>query len=131
MKKRILFIILCILGILYLQFGQSPTLIHTTTTSNAQGYEAILTVTANKLLILNQEKMADNLVQHAIENDFEPLQLSYDLLGYPNELTITVYANALTEYFDIPAFHISYAQETPYQYTIDENPDAFTTSIWK
>lgn len=126
MKRKRVFILLCVLGILYLQFGRKPILNNSTTSSNAAGYEAILTVTANKLGIESYDKLAKNIIQQTVNNDFENMQLSYDVLGYPNELTVTVYANNITKFLGAPVFQIRYTQETPYVYNIVENPEKFT-----
>ncbi len=68
-------------------------------------------ITANKIVLTNQDDFANELIQKAINNEFENMQFSYDILGYPDELTITVYTNALTKYLKQPAFQIRYGGE--------------------
>lgn len=111
MKRKIVFIILCVLFMLeifYLQVSREPTVNNVITSSNKQGYDADLTITANKIFIINQDKLEEQLIQQILDNDFKNVQMSYDLLGYPNKITITVYTNDLTKYLGIPAFHITY-----------------------
>lgn len=111
MKRKIVFIILCVLFMLeifYLQISREPTVNNVITNSNLQGYDADLTITANKIFIFNQDKLEEQLIQQTLDNDFKNMQMSYDLLGYPDKLTITVYTNTLTKLLDIPAFEISY-----------------------
>ena len=115
MKKKKIFVILltvCIAVFLFLQYSLSPTInnIHTETTSH--GYHAYLTITANKIFIFNQDKLEKQLIQQVLDNDFKNMQMSYDLLGYPEELTITVYTNRITKFFGCPAFQIRYSPET-------------------
>lgn len=109
MKRKIVFIVLCIFffsGILYLQYGREMTVNNITTESNPQGYSASLTITANKLFVTNQPKYTQKLIKQISDNELPNMQLSYDMMGYPNEITITVYANALMRNLHIPAFQI-------------------------
>ncbi len=120
--KKILIIVTCLLTILYLQFGASPTLNQSTINHTADHYELHLIVTANKLCILNREKVAELFVQKTFRNDFKDMHLSYDVHGYPDKIFMTVYSNYITKFLDIPAFSFRYTQELPYQYNIIENP---------
>ena len=114
MKRKIVLIVLCILSLsflLYLQFGQEPVVNNMITDSHPSGYTAMLSVTANKIVLINQDDFANKLIQKTIHNEFKNMQLSYDILGFPNQVTITVYTNALTKTLGIPAFQIKYSQE--------------------
>ena len=75
-----------------------------TTESNPLGYTASVTITANKLIILNKRKYEDFLLQRVKDNELPNMKLSYDMMGEPNELTITVYANILTKLLCVPSF---------------------------
>ena len=118
-----------IMGILYLQFGQAATVRHSETYSNPHGYEANLTITANKICIFNRKKLTEQLIRRTIDNDFKNMQFSYDMLGYPNQLNITVYTNIITQYLGIPAFTVQYTQEIPYQYNVKDHPEMFFLSF--
>lgn len=111
MKKKILLIVLCVVGvtgILYLQFGRKAVINNVLTKTNPQGYELSMSITSNKLLIVNREKLAKQLVKQVLENDFENMKMSYDVHGYPDEVTITVYANQVCKYWGSPAFQFQY-----------------------
>ncbi len=110
MKSKLILTILCILATLYLQFGQTPYVNHVITNSTADGYEAILTITMNKLVLLCPEDTKQDLIRRIYSNDFKNMQFSYDLMGYPQKISVTVYANKLSKYLEIPAFHFSYCQ---------------------
>lgn len=49
----------------------------------------------NKLLrsIWDKEKYAKKLIEKAIENKYKNVRFSYDLMGYPNEINISVYCS--------------------------------------
>lgn len=128
MRKKLLFIVLFILALLYLQFGRGPHLNNTITSSNSAGYELTLTITANKLLILNRDSFVNSLIEQTVQNEWKNIQFSYDMQGYPNKLTIYVYANPFFKRLDLLAFRAKYVQETPYLYDIKENPEKFTIS---
>ena len=109
MKRKIVFIVLCALilsGFLYLQYGRDITVNYIATESNSQGYSASLTITANKLYITEKETYTQKLVTRVAENNLPNMQLSYDVMGYPSELTITVYANTFMKQLHIPAFQV-------------------------
>ena len=104
MKLKKLLIFSFILIMLYLQYGRSPIVNHSIINRHANGYETNLTITVNKLFILNKKQLSKNLIQKVQENDFDNMQFSYDVLGYPNQVTMTVYAHRLSYYLNLPAF---------------------------
>lgn len=114
--KKTLIILTCLLTVLYLQFGMTPTLNQSTINHTADHYELHLVVTANKLFIIDKEKTAELFIQKTIHNNFKNMHLSYDVHGYPDEISMTVYSNYITKFLDIPAFSFRYAQELPSQY---------------
>lgn len=112
MRKKIVLIILCILfglTILYLQFGLGPTVNNAITTSDSEGYQANLTITMNQIVIWNEEKTQQDLIEQILANEFKNMQFSYDIMGYPEEITVTVYTNSFTKKLGIPAFEFEYA----------------------
>lgn len=112
MKKKIQIICLCllfILGFFYLQVSREPTINNAITNSDPNGYVANLTITANKLIIFDQNKLQNDLINRIQNNDFENMLFSYDVMGYPRECTVTVYSNKLTKKLGIPAFTFRYA----------------------
>ncbi len=121
MKRKIFLIILWLsfaLGIFYLQFSRKPTVDSVITSSDNTGYASNLTVIANKLVILDQDKLQQDLINHITNNDFENMMFSYDVMGYPKECTVTVYTNDWTKKLGIPAFTFKYAPISQMQSTL-------------
>jgi len=117
MKKKILLIVLCSLVLLYLQFGRKPEINTATTSNTSEGYQLNVTITANTLFIINKEQAAQKLVDKILANDFQKIQFPYEESGYPNELHLTVYANAFGKWLSLPTFRVKY------------NPEMFTTTF--
>ncbi len=114
MKRKVFLIILCLsfaLGIFYLQFSRKPTVNNIVTNADSSGYAASLTITANKLVILDQNKFQQALINHILDNDFKNMMFSYDVMGYANEYTVTVHTNALTKKLGVSAFTFRYVPE--------------------
>ena len=112
MRKKIVFIVLCILflcEIFYLQVSRKPTVDNIVTCADAVGYDAEITITMNKIVIFNQEKTEQDLLNRILENDFENMQFSYDVMGEPEEIKVTVYTNSFTKKLGIPAFEFRYS----------------------
>ena len=78
-------------GFLYLQYGRDVKVISTMNTASGNFYEMDLTVAANRLFIMDQEKFAEELIDRCIANDFHEVEFSYDVMGYPNRLWVKVY----------------------------------------
>ena len=114
MKKKILLIVLCGLVLLYFQFGRKPEINTATTNSTPEGYQLNVTVTANTLFIINKERAAQKFIDKTLANDFQKIQLPYEEYGYPNELHLTVYANAFGRRLSLPAFRVEFkTRENP------------------
>ena len=112
MKQKIFLIILCLsfaLGFFYLQFSRKPTVDNVVTNADTSGYTATLTITANKLFIVDKHKLQQVLTNHILNNDFKNMMFSYDVMGYPKECTVTVYTNDWAKKLGIPAFTFRYA----------------------
>ena len=119
MKKKFIFISIIIfitIVLLYLQFGRQPKLTQSMTKSHASGYELSLVVTANQLYVFNQKKLEEKLLQQTLDNDFKEIYFSYDVLGKPDKITITVYANHLMKTLHHPTFQINYDVKTEQMY---------------
>ena len=104
MKRKIFLIVIFVLLIVYLQFGRPATVTHSTTSRDSSVYTMTLSVTMNQLVILNRTKLADTLIQQTLDNNFKNIQFSYDELGYPSKLMITVYTNNVWKWLHVPAF---------------------------
>ena len=109
MKTKLCILMLCLLGILYLQFGRAPYVNMAITKGTTDGYVLHLTITANKLFIPNKEAYAEFLIQKVLDNNFKNMLFSYDELGYPERIFLTIYTNNVTWFFNIPAFNTHYS----------------------
>ena len=82
-----------VLLLAYLQFGRDVRVISSMLMSSDQYYEQKLTIVANKLFILDKDKFAEEMIERCMDNDFREMKFSYDLLGSPDKIEITVYLN--------------------------------------
>lgn len=82
-----------VLLLAYLQFGRDVRVISSMLMSSDQYYEQKLTIVANKLFILDKDKFAEEMIERCMDNDFREMKFSYDLLGSPYKIEITVYLN--------------------------------------
>ena len=110
MKRKIVLIVLFILIFLYLQLGFEPYVNNAITSSASNGYELNLTITMNKIVIFNRQKVEQDLINHILNNDFKNMQFSYDIMGYPQEISVIVYTNSLTKYLRLPDFSFRFAK---------------------
>lgn len=62
-----------------------------------------LTVTENK------EEIAENIIQHVLDNNFHTIRFSFDS-GYPHNLKVSVYKNKKDLEQDAVLFYFSYGQ---------------------
>ena len=129
MKKRIIVICnpLMVVGFLYLQYGRDVKVISTMNTASGNCYEMDLTVVANRLFIMDQEKFAEELIDRCIANDFHKVEFSYDVMGYPNRLRVKVYLNEtsnrhFTIYYDVN-------EGNRFDYNIKDNPEIFESML--
>lgn len=98
MRRKILVFsaILLVFGsILYLQYGRELEVVSTINNTYGKTYEQKITVVANKLLIGDKEKFTERIIEHCRKNDFKDVKFSYDVLGYPDKILITVYPSEL------------------------------------
>ena len=111
MKRKLFITILClsfVLAFFYLQFSRKPTVDTVVTNADSSGYVATLTITANKLFIADQNKLQQVLIKHILNNDFENMMFSYDIMGYANEYSVTVHTNSWTKKLGVSAFTFRY-----------------------
>lgn len=132
--KIILPILILFIGILlYLQFGRNVEVISTTSTTSDQFYEQGMTVVANKLIIPDKVAFAENLLDRTRRNDFKEVLFSYDVLGYPDRIKITVYPNRICMKLCRGSWNIEYENgeihlQYPYQ-IVDKGSLFFKTEV--
>ena len=126
-KRRVAIIsVFClIVGILYLQFGRDVKVVSSMNSSSGDYYEMDLTVVANRLFIIDKEKFAEDLLHRCIANTFHEIQFSYDIMGYPDRLTVKVYLNKKNK----PYFTIYY--KSMFYNNPENNTDKFEIFIAK
>ena len=99
-------------------------------TTSANWYELSINVIADKEAILDREACSSEIIQHVLDNDFHSVRFSYDLSGYPNEVTVDVF----TSEKDFKKGEISYSfeyvtdfntEDVDTQNNIKDNPDEF------
>ena len=98
MKKKyaICGLIICFVAIvIYLQFGREEMIVNTRIDSFEGGYDEEVCIVANKVFIWDKERYAEELVERIIQNEFKKVRFSYDIVGYPKKIRISVYNNKL------------------------------------
>lgn len=135
MKRKIVFIVLLSIVLIvcfaYLQYGRSSFVNHITSQKESNGYTVSLNVTVNKLWIGDKEKVSQQLIQSIVNNEFENVDFSYDISGYPNEVTMKVYTNSFTYALNKPAIQVRYAPQSEGDYNIKEHPEKFVLTYKK
>ena len=94
MKKQcvVVSIVVCVIIIfVYLQYGREEKVVSSMANTSDSYYEQEFSVVVNKLFIWDKEKYAKRLVERALENEYENVRFSYDIMGYPNEISIEVW----------------------------------------
>lgn len=94
MKKQcvVVSIVVCVIIIfVYLQYGREEKVVSSMANTSDSYYEQEFSVVVNKLFIWDKEKYAKRLVEKALENEYENVRFSYDIMGYPNEISIEVW----------------------------------------
>lgn len=96
------------ISVFYINSTGEPDVLNTKISMNQQGYSLKLEINANRLWIVDKDKLKDELIEKTLENNFDNVRFSYDVLGYPDEVQITVYANELTRRLNISVFEVEY-----------------------
>lgn len=115
MKKyrTVIIFVLCLLAvILYLQFGRDVKVVSSMNSSSGNCYEMDLTIVANRLIIMDKKKFAENIKNRCMENNFREIKFSYDLLGHPDQIKIKVYTNELSKKICGESFTVRYEIES-------------------
>lgn len=130
MKKRKL-IVIAVIGLLavailgYLQNGRDVSVCGSHWDTFGNGSTMDITIVANRLYIRDKEGFAEQMLERCVDNSFHEVRFSYDMNGYPNELSISVYMNPTMWKLKKRAFQIKYMQDLEYQYDIRDGIDKF------
>lgn len=114
MKKRfiIIGILICITPFIgYLQCGREEKVISTMTSTSGTFFRQEIVVVANKLVVIDKEKYAEKLVEKAVNNKYKNVRFSYDIIGEPDEIQISVYRNDWCYKYDLKMIQIVYSVE--------------------
>lgn len=85
-------------------------------------YEENITIIANMKDIPDREEFAYSVIEKYLANDFQSIFFSFDELGYPYCIDVTVYLTKEDREKGNSAFSILYKCES-YEYNIKDNPD--------
>lgn len=107
------------------QFGVSDCVVCNTSNS-----EYTLTIIANQEKIQDKEAFAKQLIEQVRNNDFKTILFSYDEVGYPTRLDMTVYLNEDDWQNHISVMCVSLTQQNILDnFNIVENLDKFEMKI--
>lgn len=101
---------------------------HSTTSAN--WYELNINVIADKDTVLDKDACSNEIIQHVLDNDFQSTRFSYDLSGYPNEVTVDVFTSEKDFKKGKVAYSFDYVtdfntENVDMQNNIKDNPDEF------
>lgn len=101
---------------------------HSTTSAN--WYELNINVIADKDTVLDRDTCSNEIIQHVLDNDFQSTRFSYDLSGYPNEVTVDVFTSEKDFKKGKTAYSFDYVtdfntENVDIQNNIKDNPDEF------
>lgn len=98
--------------------------------TSANWYELNINVIADKDTVLDKNACSNEIIQHVIDNDFQSTRFSYDLSGYPNEVTVDVFTSEKDFKKGKTAYSFDYVtdfntENVDIQNNIKDNPDEF------
>lgn len=134
MKRRTVFVgIVCIAILLlcyYLQFEREMEVYNSTSFAAENYYEEHLNVVVNRLMVPDNRKVAEEIIEHCRNNDFKNVIFSYDM-AYPNKLEVSVYLSKWNARRGKAVFSFVYETEQGElgEYNFIENPEKFGLEI--
>jgi len=98
--------------------------------TSANWYELNINIIADKDTVLDKEACSNEIIQHVLDNDFHSTRFSYDLSGYPNEVTVDVFTSEKNFKKGKVAYSFGYVadfniENADIQNNIKDNPDEF------
>ena len=93
-------------------------------------YELDLSVIVDKDIVSDKNACSEEIIQHILANDFHSTRFSFDISGYPNEVTVDVYTSEKNIQNNIKEYSFSYVtkfntQNIGKQNNIKDNPEEF------
>ena len=105
-------VIICMItGFLYLQYGRDVKVTSSKNFSSGNYYEMELTLVANKLFIIDKQRFAEEMIERCIDNNFYDIKFSYDMIGYPDYVTIKIFPNDLCRILHKGDYSVIYKAE--------------------
>ena len=93
-------------------------------------YELDLSVIVDKDIVSDKKACSEEIIQHILANDFHSSRFSFDISGYPNEVTVDVYTSEKNIQNNIKEYSFSYitkfnTQNVGKQNNIKDNPEEY------
>ena len=88
-------------------------------------YELDLSVIVDKDIVSDKKACSEEIIQHILANDFHSTRFSFDISGYPNEVTVDVYTSEKNIQNNIKEYSFSYVTKFNTQNIGKDNPEEF------
>ena len=101
---------------------------HNSTSNN--WYKLNIDVIADKETVSNKDTCSREVIQHILDNDFHSIRFSFDIRGYPNEVTVDIFTSEKNIKKGKKAYSFEYVTEfnmedPDIQNNIKDNPEEF------
>lgn len=101
---------------------------HNSTSNN--WYKLNIDVIADKETVSNKDTCSREVIQHILDNDFHSIRFSFDISGYPNEVTVDIFTSEKNIKKGKKAYSFEYVTEfnmedPDIQNNIKDNPEEF------
>lgn len=99
-------------------------------TTSSNWYELDIDVIADKDDVSDRDACSREIIQHILDNDFYSTRFSFDINGYPNNVSVDVFTSEKNVRKGKKAYSFEYATEfntenPDIQNNIKDNPEAF------
>lgn len=99
-------------------------------TTSADWYELDIDVIADKDDVSDKEACSREIIQHILDNDFHSTRFSFDINGYPNNVSVDVFTSEKNAQKGKEAYSFEYVTEfntenPDVQNNIKDNPGEF------
>lgn len=93
-------------------------------------YELDISVIVDETTASDRDACSKEIVQHILDNDFHSTRFSFDLSGYPNEVSVDVFTSEKNIQKDKKAYSFGYVttfntENVDIQNNIKDNPEKF------
>ena len=93
-------------------------------------YELDIDVIVNEKIASAKDACSKEIIQHILDNDFQSAYFSFDLSGYPNEISVDIFTSKKNFEKNIKSYSFRYAtkfnaENVEVQNNIKDNPTEF------